>query len=197
MTLTVFMVRHASHDLLGARLAGRMPGVALSAKGRAEAGRVADRLARETIAAIVTSPVARAVETADIVARRLELVPETAPALEEIDFGAWTGLRFDDLDADPAWAVWNGARAVARPPDGETMLEAQARVVGYVEARRREMDGAIVLVSHSDVIKVAVAYYLGLPVDSWNRFDIDPASITTLVVGDWGARLLRLNEAAG
>jgi probable phosphoglycerate mutase len=76
------------------------------------------------------------------------------------------------------------------------MLEVQARAVGLIEARHREAEGAVVLVSHSDVIKVAVAYYLGLPVDAWHRFDVDPASITTLVVGDWGARVVRLNEVA-
>jgi probable phosphoglycerate mutase len=194
LSLTVFMVRHASHDLLGARLAGRMAGVSLSEKGRAEAGRVAARLARETAGAVVTSPTARAVETAEAIGARLGLVPESVPALDEIAFGAWTGMSFEELDHDPGWRNWNAARAVARPPGGETMLEVQARAVGFVEGRRHETEGAIVLVSHADVIKVTVAYYLGLPVDSWHRFDIDPASVTTLVVGDWGARVVRLNE---
>lgn len=190
------MVRHASHDLLGARLAGRMPGVRLSETGRAEAGRVADRLGREPIAAVLSSPMERAIETAQPIAERLGLTAQVECALEEIAFGDWTGMTFEALHREPAWRAWNEARAVSRPPGGETMLEVQARAIGLIESRRREADGAIVLVSHGDVIKVAVAYYLGLAVDSWHRFDIDPASITTLVVGDWGARIVRLNEVA-
>ncbi len=53
---------------------------------------------------------------------------------------------------------------------------------------------ALVLVSHADVIKAAVCHFLGMPIESWTRFDIGPASITTVVTGDWGAKLIGLNE---
>ena len=75
------------------------------------------------------------------------------------------------------------------------MLEAQNRIVHAMEALRGAYrDKAVVLVSHSDVIKAALLYHLGLPVDAYPRIEIEPASISTLVVGDWGAKVVRLNE---
>ena len=75
------------------------------------------------------------------------------------------------------------------------MLEAQGRIVAAMERLREAYrDRAVVLVSHADVIKAALLYHLGLPVDAYARFDVDPASISTLAVGDWGAKVIRLNE---
>lgn len=197
VTTTLYLVRHAAHDRLDRILCGRMPGVSLGKAGRADAGRLATRLLRENVASVQSSPLERARETAEPIAEGLGLAVEVSPALVEIDFGAWTGRPFKDLDRDPRWTTWNTARSVARPPGGETMLEVQARMVGHVETTRAaHPDAAIVLVSHGDVIKAALAYYLGLSIDSWMRFEVSPASVSTLVVGDWGAKVLRLNEAA-
>jgi broad specificity phosphatase PhoE len=86
-------------------------------------------------------------------------------------------------------------RSLARTPNGESMLDVQQRVVGFMEhLNRRFPDEAVVLVSHADVIRAAVGHMLGLAIDFWQRFDIGPGSITTLIVGEWGARLLTLNE---
>jgi probable phosphoglycerate mutase len=108
-----------------------------------------------------------------------------------------SGTSFEALAQDPRWAAWNNARSNSRPPYGETMLEAQGRIVGAMEhLRSRYTDRAVILVSHSDVIKAALLYHLGLPVDAYPRIDIEPASVSTLMVGDWGAKVLRLNEVA-
>ena len=197
MTATLFLVRHAAHDRVGTVLCGRMPGVTLGPVGKAQAERLAMRLAREKPACILTSPLERAVETAEPIARQTEMPVEISGDLIEIDFGAWSGVDFESLSRDPSWRSWNNARSVSRPPDGETMLEAQTRIVNAIEHSRRNYVGrSVVLVSHSDVIKGALLYYLGLPIDAYGRLEIDPASISTLVVGDWGAKILRLNEAA-
>jgi probable phosphoglycerate mutase len=75
------------------------------------------------------------------------------------------------------------------------MLEAQMRIVAAMERLRNTYpDRTVVLVSHADVIKAGLLYHLGMPVDAYSRFDIDPASVSTLVVGDWGSRVLCLNE---
>ena len=195
MTTTFLLVRHAAHDRVGTVLCGRMQGVRLSEDGRAQARRLAERLAADPIASVQASPLERAVETAEPIAVRLGQAVERSDALLEIDFGAWTGTPFAELDQDPRWAAWNGARPVSRPPYGETMLEAQGRIVVAMEALRSlHRERAVVLVSHSDVIKAALLYHLGLPLDAYGRIEIDTASISTLVVGDWGAKLIRLNE---
>ncbi len=197
MTTTFFLVRHAAHDRVGTVLCGRMPGVTLGAPGKEQAQRLAHRFARETVASVQTSPLERAVETAEPIAARTGQPVEVCEAVTEIDFGSWSGVSFEVLAQSPGWAAWNTARFVSRPPDGETMLEAQARIVKAMERLRRAYPGrSVVLVSHSDVIKAALLYHLGLPLDAYSRFDIDPASISTLVVGDWGSKVIRMNEVA-
>ena len=198
MTTTVLLARHAAHDRLDRVLCGRMPGVSLSGEGRAQAGRLAERLARRHPTALYTSPLDRARETAAPLAARLGLDPRVAEGLAEIDVGDWTGRSFDELRGDPAWTAWNTRRSLARPPGGETMLAVQARAVGWLErARAGHGDETIALVSHADVIKAVLAHYLGLPLDQIGRFEVGPASTSTLVVGDWGAKVQALNEGGG
>jgi probable phosphoglycerate mutase len=195
VTTTFFLVRHAAHDRVGSVLCGRMPGVTLGALGQAQAQSLAGRFADESVAHIRTSPLERAVETAEPIALRLGLSLETCDDIAEIDFGAWSGTSFEALAQDPRWASWNNARSTSRPPYGETMLEAQTRIVGAMERLRGRYPGrSVVLVSHSDVIKAALLYHLGMPIDAYARFEVEPASISTLVVGDWGSKVLRLNE---
>jgi broad specificity phosphatase PhoE len=190
-----FLVRHAAHELVDRVLCGRMPGVRLGEEGRVQARRVAARLARERVAAIHTSPLERACETAAPIAQQFDLTPEIHEAISEIDIGEWAGRDFAALHDDPHWASWNNARGVTRPPGGETMLEVQARVVRHIErARGAHPDQGVVLVSHGDVIKAALLYFLGMPIDGYRLFDIGPASISTLAVGDWGAKVLSMNE---
>jgi broad specificity phosphatase PhoE len=195
VTTTFFLVRHAAHDRVGTVLCGRMPGVHLGAIGKVQAERLANRFANENVAGIYTSPVERAVETAEPIATRLGQSLEVCEGIAEIDFGAWSGTTFEALAQDPRWAAWNNARGNSRPPYGETMLEAQARIVGVMEQLRgRYVERSVILVSHSDVIKAALLYHLGLPIDAYSRIEVEPASISTLVVGDWGSKTLRLNE---
>jgi broad specificity phosphatase PhoE len=195
VTTTFFLVRHAAHDRVGTVLCGRMPEVRLGAAGKAQAQRLSERLANENIASVQTSPLERAMETADPIATRLGQSLNVCDAITEIDFGSWSGMSFEALESDPRWEDWNKVRSIARPPQGETMLEAQARIVSGIEQLRvAHPDKAVILVSHSDVIKAALLYHLGLPIDAYCRFDIDPASISTLVIGDWGSKVIRLNE---
>jgi probable phosphoglycerate mutase len=194
---TLLLVRHAAHDRVNRVLCGRMPGVRLGAEGRAEAERVAERLSRESIALVQSSPLERARETAEPIARQLGVGVEVTDALHEIDVGEWTGRGFEDLRDDPRWMLWNSARSITRAPGGETMLDVQHRVLAHVEAlAARVREGTVVLVSHADVIKAAIAYWLGLPLDSLQRFEVAPASLSRVVVGDWGAKVLSLNEVA-
>lgn len=195
MATTLFLVRHGTHDLVGKALAGRMPGVHLNEEGRAQAEAAAARLARERIACVQTSPLERCCETAAPIAVRLGLEAEIAEALTEIDAGDWTGKSFAELEQDSDWHAWNKGRGVAVAPGGESMIAAQARTVAHVDKlRRRWDDHAIVLVSHSDVIRAIILAWLGLPLDQHDRIEIGPASISTLVVWQGGGKLLGLNE---
>lgn len=195
MTATILLIRHAAHSHLGRILSGRTPDIALSSDGMWQASALADRLGGKPIAAVHTSPVQRAQETARTVAERHELAPEVMPALDELDFGDWSGRAFVELEDDPNWSTWNEARSTAVAPNGESMIEAQARAWRHVELTALSFPGeTVAMVSHCDIIRAVVAQVLGLSLDHYGRFDIDPASVTRLAVGDWGAKVLSLNE---
>ncbi|HEX2256176.1 MAG TPA: histidine phosphatase family protein [Afifellaceae bacterium] len=196
MTTLVFLVRHAVHDLVSRVLTGRAPGVALSEIGRRQAERLAERLSGEKIGAVYASPQERARQTAAPIGNRLGLEVRAAEAMDEIDFGAWTGQSFESLDADPNWALWNGKRSLARPPGGESVVEVQARAVRWLRRLPASRPGGgVAVVSHADVIRAALAYFLGMPIDNMTRLEVSPGSISLLAMDEADARVLYVNEA--
>jgi broad specificity phosphatase PhoE len=194
--MTVFhLLRHGEHMLAGRVLPGRMPGVGLSAHGRAQVEAVAAQLAGESIAAIYASPLQRTRETAEIVAARLRLPIGLREDVIELDFGEWTGLTYDAVRADPRWRAWSEARSVAALPGGESMRAVQHRVVdALVDLEAQHRGGIVLIVSHGDVIRTALLFALGMPLDSYGRIEIAVASLSTLRVDGAGMRVLRLNQ---
>lgn len=192
---TFFLIRHGTHDLLERVLCGRMPGVSLNADGRQQAENAGARLSQERIDLVQSSPLERARETAAPIARHSDIRLQVEPAINEIDLGEWTGRSFEEIKSDPAWQQWNTTRQVARAPGGESMLEAQQRAITHLDhVRRSHATGRVALISHSDVLRSIILYYLGMSLDEFGRIEISPASISTLVVEDWGAKILALNE---
>lgn len=187
--MTVFhLVRHAEHDLLGRVLTGRMPGVSLNERGRGRALLLARYFSGCPIAAVVSSPLERAQETAAPVAAALGLDVTTDAGLDEIDFGDWTGMAFEALQGLPRWQSWNQFRGTASTPHGETMLEALARALRTLECLHRLYPcGELVLVSHQDILKALLAQSLGAPLDLMHRFELAPASRSGLQVFDDGS----------
>lgn len=193
---TLLLVRHARHSVVNSVLCGRSAGVRLSDAGRAEAMRLAHRLVRLAPAAVFTSPQPRAVETAEIIATTCNLAAQVEDALDEIDFGEWTGHPFADLDADPHWQAWNAHRAAMRPPGGEAMHEAQSRLARWIATLpTSHPDATVVAVSHADVIKGGVLAMLDLSLDAHHRIEVAPASVSTLTLWPGGGRVRSLNEA--
>lgn len=199
-TTTFLLLRHAEHALLGRTLAGRMPGVGLSPAGHAQAARLAENVAREfaPLAAVGTGPLERARQTAAPLAARCGLPAEVSPALDEVDYGAWTGRPFTDLEADPAWQRWNHRRATAGVPDGENVAAVRARVVAGLDRwRRAHPGGTVALFSHCETIRVLLLDVLGLGQDEFWRLEVGPASLSVVTVdGDDTRRVLRVNDTA-
>ena len=191
-------MRHASHDRLGKVLCGRMEGVALGEAGLAEAAELAGRLGGAPLAAVYSSPLQRARQTAEAIAAAQNLELRIDADLDELDFGDWSGRSFEALHADPTWRRWNLRRLYARPPGGETMLEAQVRAARFLaRAHADHPDGTAVAVSHGDLIKAALAFVLGLPLEFHGRLEIGPASTSCIAAGEAGMRVLSMNERAG
>lgn len=196
MTTTFYLLRHAAHDSIDAYLAGRAPGVTLGADGLAQAERLGARLKQEAIDSLFASPRERAQQTAAAIASARGGMPvQTVEALDEVNFGSWCGSTFEELNKQADWRRWNAQRGMAATPAGETMLDVQQRAVGFIRHIASRADEArVALVSHAEVIRSIVGHVLGLPIDAWQRFEIAPASITSLVIGEWGGKVLTLNQ---
>ena len=177
----ILLVRHAPTPETGTRLTGRNPGVSLGEAGEEAALATSQVLAGLALQAVYSSPIERTLETACIVARPHGLSPILEPGLTEIDFGCWTGKDLDDLRHNEHWGTVQLNPARFRFPAGESFVEAQTRAVASVERITEDLgDGTAVAVSHSDVIKLVLAYYLGQPLDLFQRLRIAPASISDL-----------------
>ena len=134
VTATILLIRHAAHGHLGSILSGRTAGIPLTEAGVAQARALAVRLADAAPDIVQASPVQRAQETAAAIASTCKRSVETVAALDEIDFGEWTGRAFDDLAGGDAWDAWNSRRSEATPPGGESMAAAQRPHIGASRA---------------------------------------------------------------
>lgn len=192
---SVLLVRHGHTDAIGQWLAGRTEGVSLNQAGRAQAERLRARLSSVNVAAIYSSPLQRAIETAGPMARERGVRIDPRLELTEVDFGDWNGERFDRLAADPRWTRFNACRSMATVPGGERAPAVQARVVDLLDNLRTAHPGqTVVCVSHADVIRLAVLYAAGAPIDFIHRFEISPASITAIALTEHCPVLLYVNE---
>lgn len=191
---TFALIRHASHALLGHTIVGRQPGVQLGSSGLREAEALAGRLEGWPIEALYSSPLERARATAAPIAERLHLEVQIAQELNEIDYGAWTNRTLADLRELAEWRRFNLFRSGSRIPGGESMLEVQERMLRLLERLgAAHPEQTIALVSHGDVIKAALAYYLGVPLDLLQRIELGPASLSILRVEPYGPQVLLIN----
>jgi len=192
---TLVLARHAVTEQTGPMLTGRAPGVDLSADGRKQAAALAERLADLPVAAVYASPIERTAQTAAAVAERHGLAVHSLPGALEADYGEWTGGKLADLAKTELWKTVQRAPSRARFPGGESMTEMQARIVGCLEAVVADHPGDIVVVvSHADPIKAAIAHYTGLHLDQFQRIVVSPASVTAFQLSAHGAALVKCND---
>jgi len=197
-TTTLLLIRHGANDWVGShRLAGWTPGVHLNAHGQRQAQAIADRLANEKIAAIYSSPLERTLETAEPLARALNLPIRIREGIGEVRYGDWTGRSVKELAEQEAatWHVIQTAPSRARFPNGEGLYEMQARAVQELDAIARAHPGeTVAVISHADIIRACVAHYLGMHLDLFQRLVIEPGSLTVLRLSPLGVAVVRVND---
>jgi probable phosphomutase (TIGR03848 family) len=185
--VTVLLLRHGrSTSNTAHTLAGRSEGVDLDDRGREQASALVDRLESLPIRAIVRSPLLRCERTVEPLAAALGLQPLVDDRITEVDYGAWTGRKIVELVKEPLWAVIQQQPSAAVFPDGEGLAGVQARAVAAVREHDRRLadeHGADVLwiaCTHGDVIKSVLADALGTHLDSFQRINADPASVSVV-----------------
>lgn len=194
----LLLIRHAVNDWVGKnRLAGWTPGVHLNEEGRRQAEALAQRLAGVELKAVYSSPLERTMETAEIIAQPHGLPIHIRDGVGEARYGAWTGEKLEDLAKTELWQVVQFHPSGARFPQGEALREMQSRAVAAIDAICADhAEELVAVVSHSDVIKAIVAHYAGMHLDLFQRLVVSPASLSVLVLGKMGPRLIQLNDTS-
>lgn len=194
MARIIHLVRHGHHALLGRTLCGRMNGVTLDDIGCEEMARCAITISPWP-ALIQSSPQRRCMQSASVLAAHFGLPIEIVPALDELDYGEWSGRSFEELRQDPQWSRWNRRRGASRPPGGESMRSLQNRVVGHLEQLRNDHSaGTVIAVSHAEPIRAALLHYARMRLDDFLSIEIEPSSISTLSVDSRGFRITGINQ---
>jgi len=192
------LVRHAVTAHTGPLLSGRMPGIDLSEKGVGQADATAQRLAKLPIAAVYASPIERTTQTAQQIAAHHTLVVQPLPGVIEADYGDWTGGKIADLAKTDEWKVVQVAPSRARFPNGESITEMQSRTVAALdEIVARHPHETVVVVSHADPIKSAIAHYSGMHLDLFQRVHVSPASVTVFEFHSYGVMMVKCNDTGG
>jgi probable phosphoglycerate mutase len=192
-----YLIRHGATDAIGKSFTGRLPGVPLTSEGTTQASRLATRLGAESIQNIYSSPSTRALQTASHLGEALGLAVVEDPAFCEIDIGDWSGRLFTDLRGMTDFARFNSVRSLSRPPSGEIMLEVQARAVAqFLRLANRHPDSVLAIVTHSDVIKASLAYFLGIPIDLAHRLEIGLCGYSIVRLGPDSVQVVAINRHA-
>jgi probable phosphoglycerate mutase len=191
------LIRHGETDYNKKMLLpGRLPGVHLNKKGQQQAKMLAEALSALPIHAIHSSPLERTMETAEPLARVLNLEVIPTPGLLETNCGEWQGQSVKKLRRQKIWKSVQLRPSLFHFPGGETIAECQHRMVQVFETLRIQYSSQdlVACFSHSDAIKQVVAYYLGLPLDNFQRLNINTGSVTVMQITEDGSRLILLNH---
>jgi probable phosphoglycerate mutase len=195
---TVLLVRHGMTDAVGHRIVGWTPGVGLNGLGVEQAAKLGAELACTELDAIYSSPLERAMLTAEAIRAHQRCAITQREGLGEVHFGEWTGQTLEELDSDERWRRWNSIRTTARAPGGETMLAVQRRMLDELSlAQEQYPEGTVALVSHADPIRSLLVYLLGMSMDVFLRLRVDPASVSIVRVTGWSLEVGGVNLHAG
>jgi probable phosphoglycerate mutase len=195
---TVLFIRHGENEWTQSqKLAGRTPGVRLNEQGRKQAEALGERLAKVKLDAIYASPLERTMETAEAIAKRHNLEIQQRPGLLEVDYGSWTGEEIRKLSKEKSWQQVQFYPSGAGFPGGETMYQMQARFVQEINILVANHPGqTIAIIGHADLIKAAIAHYLGVHLDLFQRIVISTASITTVSFTFIAPRVIAVNDTS-
>ena len=194
----LLLIRHGENDFVKTgKLPGQREGIHLNERGQKQAQALGEGLKDVPLKAIYTSPLERAMETAAPIAktRNLQIIQE--PNLLDADVGKWQGKSLKVLRLTNAWKTVQHAPSRFQFPEGESFMNLQTRIANALEGivkKHNKPKDIIAVVFHADPIKLAVAHFLGLPLDHFQRLSCDTGSLTAIYVNEMGANLIKLNQ---
>lgn len=179
---TLYLLRHATSTAnSNGILAGRLPGVGLSDEGERQSRQLTKALAGFGIQNIYSSPLQRCKKTIEAFARDQKLRISDEIGIQEMDYGSWSGLKLKKLAKERLWRKIKSEPMSVRFPDGESFKEAAARLERTLKKiANKYPKRKVLLVTHGDIIKMAVQMTLAGDMNKFQRIVIDPASLTVL-----------------
>ena len=194
MTL-LLLIRHGHTPTAGKVLTGWERGIHLTERGREQAEALVRRLDGIPIAAVYSSPLERCRETAAPLARHRGLPIQARRDLIEVGYGDWTGRSIRQLARTKLWRSVQHTPSAVRFPGGESLQEVQARAMD--ELRRMaeaHPDATVAVVTHADVVRLALAQFAGIHLDLYQRLAVEPASVSTVALSDGLPRIVKVND---
>jgi broad specificity phosphatase PhoE len=193
-----FLIRHGETEFnrLGV-FRGRFE-VDLNDRGRKQAEEIGEALRGEGIEIVYTSPLGRAVETAEIVGNVLGLSCEISEAFNNIALGKWQGVPKDEIKREypEEWKLWTTEPERLKIPDGETVEDVRLRSFDGLMQILKERDATFAVVTHRSVIKTLGASILKVPPPYFWKFYIDNAAFSVFEHSLSGFTLLSWNSNA-
>ena len=183
----LILTRHGETDWNASEVFRGRADVGLNDAGVQQAELLAEYLSHEKIDFVYSSPLKRAVQTAEAVAGRQGIEVSVVPNLTDFDFGEWQGLSVKDVeDRYPElYRDWLDTPEQVRMPGGESLHDVTARAMPFVEdAVMRCGEGRLVLVSHRVVSKVLICALLGLENSHFWNIRLDTCGVTRFSCGD-------------
>lgn len=181
------------------RIQGGDSDIELNDTGLEQARKLAAFLRNESIAAILSSPLKRAIATAEVIASHHQLPIEIPQGLRELKVGELEGMSVSKLGTTFSQFLiqWWQDRGAKDLPNGESLVDLQQRAWKVIESLlEKHKDGTVVVVSHYFVILAIILKALNLPLDCFTKFKVDPGGVSILEFQDYGARLVTFNDTS-
>ena len=195
----IILVRHGETDWNASEIFRGRADVGLNETGQKQAEALGAYLSREKIEFIYSSPLKRAVDTAEAIARYQALEVNTIENLIDFHFGDWQGLSLRDVSEryPELYRDWKDTPEQVRIPGGESLADVRNRALPFVEdAIMRCGEGRVVFVSHRIVNKVLVCALLGMELSHFWNIRIDLGGLTRFSCGDGRLVLTRHNDTS-
>ena len=195
-----YLLRHGETEWNAQnRFCGRTD-VPLSEAGRRQAKSLAERLKPLPFEALYSSPLKRALETARLISESVGLQPVPDQRLVELDYGRWEGKTLAEImENDPkTYCAWDADPAHVAPPGGESGLEAQQRVVSFLDFLAAQHPRGHVLVAlHKTVCRLAICHVLGMSASEYRRrLILNNAALSTIQSRPYGWQLITFNDTS-
>lgn len=179
----LYLIRHGITEWNNQRRFQGQADIPMSPAGIKQIEKLANRLEGEPgLLKLYCSKMKRAMMTADIIGRKLDMVPVAVPNLEEISVGGWSGRGFDEIEREESelYYKWQSGESTFCIPGGESTAQVQKRAVDEIMPLIENETGSILLVAHGIVIKTILCALMNFSLERAGDFEMTNASLSVI-----------------